>query len=136
MLGYLLVSDYLLLQDLLSDCISLLFLFPGQLLLLSAYLLIVLEVTLFLFLFRSLMILHLFQQFLLDACLVLSQALFHSIFLLLELFNIVHNDLGPVIVLFLSRSKTSGGLLEDLRACVFNCGRVTAQRGLREGFIS
>lgn len=82
------------------------------------------------------MVLHLLQQLLLDARLIFSQALLDCVLLLLELLNIVHDNLGPVIILLLGGGKAPRGLLEDLGTGIFDGGRTATHRGLREGFIS
>lgn len=101
MFSYLLVAHYLLFDDLLSDGVFLLLLFSCKVVLRLSDLLIVLKVGLFLLLLGGFVVLHLPQKLLLDTRLVLSESLLDCILLLLELIYVVHDNLGPIVILLL-----------------------------------
>jgi hypothetical protein len=67
-------------------------------------------------------LLHLLLEFEADAQLVLLDLHLNGIFLLLELFNVVHNNLGPIITVFRGRSNI-GSRAKDLVSNILNGGR-------------
>lgn len=91
------VSHELLLLDHPLDALPLLALFPSQVLLVAADDLKVVQVVLLRLLLRCTVIFHLLLQFLLHSLLVLANTCLNCILLLLELLNIVHDNLGPIV---------------------------------------
>ena len=115
----------------LFQALLLIFLFLLLLFLLRSDVLIVFKVVSLLVILGDLVLIHLFLEFEADAQLVLANLQLDGILFLLELVNVMHDDLGPVVLVLGGRVHICVRTwAQNLVAHIFNGGRTRSLGGV------